>query len=460
MRITPYTFTLTDDNIHKIKIDPPAKSKNYICSWVYLPSIDTGTLTAKIYISHTRYSSGTGNIRLIPVFSRPGHNIEVKLQTDSPPYTGTMLAYWDLIETWKPLIDSKIQIYQHPAEYNGQVACDPSFQTCERLTLVHNRTKRHYITLLGLIPLTAGNWHYHITAANHYVGEITGTIYQGSLKPPPYPLSAILPPLTKCSMEVTWTTPPGGIVHNDYFLYAYTSEKEGLPDLQKLRDMIGLRTSPHPMNFPQIPAPPPRRFPYKKLLVVNWPPSTSPKPQAPPLPAPPEAPRVPVKPDSRHDVSLKYPPAISLDVTPELTTPEDKATTLVTRPNETRVVAPMIGPYGMVRETADAFGRKRTSQTAFAYNADTINVNDTTPVTIHDGAPTHDVTLTAKAGRWQIQILSHNDLLSGKTISDVDTIDIEEGDHIEIPIEAVEVVATAPDASASVTCTLQHIETF
>ena len=128
--------------------------------------------------------------------------------------------------------------------------------------------------------------------------------------------------------------------------------------------------------------------------------------------------------------------------------------TSIATKDETMFVEAMMSPYGAVRKTADAMGRVRKTDAAITYEAGKLDVTDANAHTIFKGYHTKTVSLYAKAEKWEIKILPICDWLKGRSIADMDTIYLDEGEQIEIDIEAREIQATCPTGSATVTGTL------
>ena len=182
----------------------------------------------------------------------------------------------------------------------------------------------------------------------------------------------------------------------------------------------------------------------------------TPTPPAPPPAAPNHIPPYPIPPEEQGEITTEPPVTAPAGTTTAYQTGSSLQPTTINRPNEQPVVEPLPSPYGMVRPTADAFGRKRKTTAAITYKAGKLDVTDANAHTIFQGYHTTRVSLYAKAENWEIKILPIYDWLKGKSITDMDTIYLEQGERRDIDIEAREIQATCPTGSSTVTGTLYY----
>ena len=115
-----------------------------------------------------------------------------------------------------------------------------------------------------------------------------------------------------------------------------------------------------------------------------------------------------------------------------------------------------IGPTGVHLVRCDDIGRVRHTDKAITYKSGKVEKTDTSTTTITPERPASRVCFKAVALGWEVKVLTLYDLLRGKTISDVDTIYLDEGDSFTEPLEAVEIQVSCPTASGSSTGKLYY----
>ena len=160
-----------------------------------------------------------------------------------------------------------------------------------------------------------------------------------------------------------------------------------------------------------------------------------------------------ISPDEKNKLIPDFKPVL-INITDRYGNLQGISPVKIEKKDEQKVVEALISPFGVLRKSADAMGRLRTTGAAITYKSGKLDVTDANAHTIYTGYHTTKVSLYAKAENWQIKILPLYDWLSGKTIDDMDTIYIDAGQQREINIEAREVQVTCPTGSDTVTGTL------
>ena len=154
-------------------------------------------------------------------------------------------------------------------------------------------------------------------------------------------------------------------------------------------------------------------------------------------------------PDQTKSITPSIPRAIHAGSS-ALQTPKDKVDeTQIAYPDEQKTVETILTPFGIIRKTADTMGRLRTTGSGIQYNAGKLDTTDTDAHTLYTGYGSKKISIFAKTGGYTLKILTLYDWLSGKTIDDMDTITIDEGQSFNMEIEAREVEATAAADTAS-----------
>ena len=213
-------------------------------------------------------------------------------------------------------------------------------------------------------------------------------------------------------------------------------------------DPLGVVDEHDSINIIQHPIPvPPLEFPEPPLPDEPDAPSPTPQPPSPPPEPPGPIPPYPPPPDSERDIFAPVPPNIDPHVTTTQKPPDIPEPMKIVRPDETPVVQPMPSPYGGVRPTADIRGRQRITHVAVSYAADKIQVTDTSERTLFKSDSVKTISFYAKRGNWKIKILTIYNQMIGRTISDMDSIYLDEGQAIEMDIEAVQVNAACENAT-------------
>ncbi|RLC47037.1 MAG: hypothetical protein DRH57_04855 [Candidatus Cloacimonadota bacterium] len=172
--------------------------------------------------------------------------------------------------------------------------------------------------------------------------------------------------------------------------------------------------------------------------------------EAQPIPAPPVPDKLIPYPETAkeaRDIFKEKPPGVSPDISKIQKPPEFLSAINLARPDETKIVQIMPSPLGSVRPVADVRARQRITSAAITYTSGKLEVTDTSERTVVSGIVSKNVSFYAKAGSWEIKILPLYDFLSGKNISDMQTIYLDEGQSFDAEIEAVQINASCTNAT-------------
>ena len=191
-------------------------------------------------------------------------------------------------------------------------------------------------------------------------------------------------------------------------------------------------------------------IPPKPTITDILKPTILPEPPLMPIRIPP----YPVPPDKRNIISQTTPRTISLLTTMQYSTPNNLLPTQLNLPNEQRTIEALPNPFGVVRKSADAMGRLRTTGAAITYTNNTLSVTDAVAHTVWTGYGSKKITLRATAEDWTIKVLPLYDWLSGKAITDMGDITLKAGQQIQWDLETREIQATCPTGSETATGTL------
>ena len=356
----------------------------------------------------------------LPVFAKSKRGVRVVVEVeDNLAYDYAAAIFYKEAEV-KDLLEKKIYLHVRAIEPFEELLEEPG-----KLTLyTHKETRRIY--LLGIIQDLGGieETRYKLYKNEEELADFVYFPFLGISRLGFLPLQTTLEKDDTLTLEVI--KPASDARARMHLLCALNEVKvEEIPFLNQISPVRPIPPVDEDSDLIEIPTPQP----------------------VPPPPVPPDYPPYPPTLSEVRDIFAPSPPTVDPYLSSTQKPKEIPQPVSLVRDDETKVVQVMLSPWGGVRATADARGRQRVTDASISYAADKLQVTDTSEYTLFKAKTTKGLSFYAKKGNWQIKILTLYDQLSQRKITDMDSIYLDEGQAIEIDIEAVQVNAACENAT-------------
>jgi len=361
--------------------------------------------------------------RLLPIFGKSKRGVRIIIETDTNPAWDYAFAIFYTDEEIKEYVEKEIRLHVRPVDIYDEDLSIPG----KKNIYTHKESRKIY--LIGLLQQLGG---LEDTRYKLYKNEDEIADY------PYYPFIGLQ--MLNFLTIGTWIEKGESLTLE---VIKAASESYARMHLVCALKEVDISEIPFLNKIsPVRPIPPVDED--SDLIEIS-----APQPVLPPQ-APTGYPPYPQTPDEVRNIFKPHPPIVDPDLSITQKSKETLGTVTVARDDETKVVQTMPSPYGGVRPTADPRGRQRTTNVDINYSSGKLEVTDTGSYTIASGLVSKKISIYAKAGNWQIKILTLYAQLSGLKIDDMPIIYVDEGQSFEEEIEAVQIDVTCTNASESV----------